>query len=73
MTTSAAGTTTDLEDLLTIREVAIRLRVDATTVRRWIAQGLLEVVILPHTGKRRVYRVKKATLDGLLQTGGKRL
>ena len=73
MTTSAAGTTPDLEDLLTIREVAIRLRVDATTVRRWIAQGLLEVVILPHTGKRRVYRVKKATLDGLLQTGGKRL
>jgi excisionase family DNA binding protein len=60
------------EDLLTVREVATRLRVDTTTVRRWIAQGLLEVVVLPHTGKRRAYRVKKATLDRLLQTGRKR-
>lgn len=54
------------EDLLTIHEVAHRLRVDDTTVRRWINNGVLDAVTLPHLGKRRGYRVKKATLDTLL-------
>jgi excisionase family DNA binding protein len=56
-------------DLLTIREVAQRLRVDTTTVRRWISLGLLEAIILPHRGKRQAYRVRKSTLDHLLQAG----
>lgn len=53
-------------DLLTVREVANRLRVDDTTVRRWIKNGALEAITLPHQGKREVYRVKKDTLDTLL-------
>jgi len=54
------------DDLLTIHEVARRLRVDDTTVRRWINNGVLEAVTLPHLGKRRGYRVKQTTLDTLL-------
>jgi excisionase family DNA binding protein len=58
------------EDLLTVHEVAQRLRVDDTTVRRWIKSGAMEAVALPHRGKRQAYRVKKTTLDTLL--GGPR-
>jgi len=54
------------EDLLTVHEVAQRLRVDDTTVRRWIKSGAMEAVALPHRGKRQAYRVKKSTLDNLL-------
>ncbi len=57
------------DDLLTIREVAQRLRVDTTTVRRWISLGLLDAIVLPHRGKRQAYRVRKRTLDQLLQSG----
>ncbi len=52
-------------DLLTIHEVARHLRVDDTTVRRWIKAGALEAVALPHSGKRCGYRVRKHTLDAL--------
>ena len=41
------------EELLTVREVARRLRVDDTTVRRWITSGVLDAISLPHRGKRR--------------------
>ncbi|GHO81238.1 hypothetical protein KSD_90090 [Ktedonobacter sp. SOSP1-85] len=54
------------DELLTVREVARHLRVDDTTVRRWIKSGALEAVTLPHRGKRRGYRVRKMTLDTLL-------
>ena len=54
------------EDLLTVREVARRLRVDDTTVRRWIKSGALEAITLPHRGKRQAYRIKRSTLDILL-------
>ena len=56
------------EELLTVREVAKRLRVDDTTVRRWIKSGALEAITLPHRGKRQAYRIKRSTLDGLLNT-----
>jgi len=56
------------EELLTVREVARRLRVDDTTVRRWIKSGALEAITLPHRGKRQAYRIKKSTLDILLST-----
>jgi excisionase family DNA binding protein len=52
-------------DLLTVREVANHLRVDDTTVRRWIKSGALDAVALPHSGKRCGYRVRKHTLDAL--------
>ena len=54
------------EELLTVREVARRLRVDDTTVRRWIKSGVLEAITLPHRGKRQACRIKKTTLDTLL-------
>lgn len=53
-------------ELLTVREVARRLRVDDTTVRRWIKTGTLEAITLPHRGARQAYRVRKATFDALL-------
>jgi excisionase family DNA binding protein len=56
------------EELLTVREVAKRLRVDDTTVRRWIKSGALEAITLPHRGKRQAYRIKRSTLDTLLNT-----
>ena len=58
----------DPEELLTVREVARRLRVDDTTVRRWIKSGSLEAITLPHRGKRQAYRVKKSTMDKLLSS-----
>ncbi|HLH62766.1 MAG TPA: helix-turn-helix domain-containing protein [Ktedonobacteraceae bacterium] len=60
--------TEQMDELLTVREVARRLRVDDTTVRRWIKNGALEAVTLPHSGKRQAYRVKKSTMDKLLQS-----
>lgn len=53
-------------DLLTVREVAEQLRVDDTTVRRWIKNGILDAITLPHRGARQAYRVRRATLDALL-------
>lgn len=52
-------------DLLTAQEVARILRVDDTTVRRWMKQGTLEAVVLPGI-QRRGCRIKRETLDKLL-------
>jgi len=41
-----------MNDLLTVAEVAQILRVDDTTVRRWIKQGVLDAVVLPHIHER---------------------
>jgi excisionase family DNA binding protein len=59
------------QELLSVREVAKRLKVDDTTVRRWLANGALEAVRLPARGKRQSYRVRKVVLDRLLQQTGK--
>ncbi|QBD77959.1 DNA-binding protein [Ktedonosporobacter rubrisoli] len=56
----------DKAELLTVREVAQRLRVDDTTVRRWIKNGVLEAITLPHRGARQAYRIRRSTLDALL-------
>jgi len=56
-----------IDELLTVREVARRLRVDDTTVRRWIKSGALEAITLPHKAKRQAYRVKQSTLTTLLK------
>ncbi len=57
----------DTEELLTVREVAAQLRVDDTTVRRWIKNGALEAITLPHRGARQAYRIRRSTLDALLK------
>lgn len=59
-----------LSDLLTVREVAQQLRVDDTTVRRWIKNGVLAAITLPHRGQRQAYRIRQTTLDELLQNDG---
>jgi excisionase family DNA binding protein len=56
-----------MSELLTIAEVARILRVDNTTVRRWVKQGVLEAVVLPHANSRQVYRIKRETLDKMLK------
>lgn len=55
-----------MNDLLTLSEVSGILRVDATTVRRWIKQGALDAITLPHVNERQAYRVKRETIDKLL-------
>jgi excisionase family DNA binding protein len=55
-----------MSELLTVSEVAGILRVDDTTVRRWVKQGALEAVVLPHVHERQAYRIKRETLDKML-------
>jgi len=55
-----------MSSLMTVNEVADILRVDDTTVRRWIKQGTLDAVILPHPNERAAYRIRRETLNKLL-------
>ena len=55
-----------MNELLTVHEVAEMLRVDDTTVRRWIKSGAIEAVALPHQNIRTAYRIKRETVDQLL-------
>jgi excisionase family DNA binding protein len=55
-----------VNDLLTVSEVAQILRVDDTTVRRWVKIGALEAVVLPHVSTRQAYRIKRETLNKVL-------
>jgi excisionase family DNA binding protein len=56
------------EKLYTVAEVASRLRVDQTTVRRWIKGGSLRAITLPHKGKRQAYRITQTGLNEALKT-----
>lgn len=56
----------DSGEFLTVQEVAVRLRVNEATVRRWIKAGVVEAITLPHSGTREVYRIRQATLHALL-------
>jgi len=53
--------------LLTVLEVAKALRVDSTTVRRWIHNGCLEALELPRIGKRKAYRIEYVELAKILE------
>ncbi len=59
--------TEKMDELLTVREVACILRVDEATVRRWIKEGVLDAIKLPHRGKRKIHRVRRSTLNSLLE------
>lgn len=54
--------------LLTLHQVASRLQVDDTTVRRWIKNGVLPAVTLPTIpgAKRQSYRVLPETMENLI-------
>jgi excisionase family DNA binding protein len=67
MTTSIITANTDgFAELLTVDEVADTLRVDSTTVRRWIKQGSLEAVVLPHVNARQAYRITREAMERIL-------
>ena len=55
-----------MSDFFTVKEVALLLRVDISTVRRWIQRGVLPTVTLPQTGVRQVFRIRSSTLEALL-------
>lgn len=59
---------TNDKELLTVKELSDILRVDGTTARRWIKNGALEAVTLPHAGKRQSYRVRRTALENILQS-----
>ena len=52
------------QEYFTLRQVAQRLRVDYTTVIRWIRIGLLEVETI-REGKRNRHRIRKDTIETL--------
>lgn len=54
------------DELLTINEVARDLRVDDTTVLRWIEAGALEAVPFPGRSKWDKYRIKGSVVNALL-------
>lgn len=60
------------EELLTVHEIATCLRVDDTTVRRWIKTGALDAITLPQRGNRSCYRVRKSTFDRVLNSSATR-
>lgn len=64
---SSGKSMNDEEDLLTVHEVAKTLRIDDTTVRRYIKHGVLEAIALPHRGLRTAYRIKRKTLNKILE------
>lgn len=56
-----------MSELLTVAEVARILRVDNTTVRRWVKLGALDAIVLPHvTDGHQAYRIKRETLNKVL-------
>ncbi len=54
------------DTLLLVSEVAKRLRVDSTTVRRWIHDGTLAAVRLPASANRQNYRIRASTINALI-------
>lgn len=57
-----------MEDLLTVKEVAQKLRVDDTTVRRWIKRGVIEAITLPGASKNCSYRIRQSTVEQLFHS-----
>lgn len=53
-------------ELMKVSEVAHLLRVDDTTVRRYVKQGALEAVILPHKGNKSHSRIRRSTIEEML-------
>jgi excisionase family DNA binding protein len=51
-----------MSDLMTVNEVAEQLFVHDSTVRRWIGEGKIEVVLLPHL-IRNGYRIKREVFE----------
>ncbi|MBO0782140.1 MAG: helix-turn-helix domain-containing protein [Ktedonobacteraceae bacterium] len=64
----------EVPEFFTVGEVARRLRIDPSTLRRWIRQGLVEAVVLPARGGRQSFRIPCASVAQLVrpyQQGGR--
>lgn len=59
-------TNNHVSDLMTVNQVAEILLVDDTTVRRWIKNGVMDAITLPHLNKRHSYRIRRSTLENLI-------
>ncbi|PZW24732.1 excisionase family DNA binding protein [Thermosporothrix hazakensis] len=58
-----------MEKLLTIPEVARRLRVNRATIWRWVRDRIIPAVDLPKYGKRNNRRISEKTLECILNGG----
>ena len=56
-------------DLLTMKEAVTISGYTSVTIRRWIKQGVLDVIVLPHT-RIPQYRVRRESLDRVLRDRG---
>ena len=56
------------EQFLTVAEVAVRLRVNPESVRRWLRQGRIRGVMFG--GRRTGYRIPKGEVERFIQSGG---
>ena len=54
------------QEYFTPRQVAQRLRVDYTTVMRWIRTGLLDVETI-REGRRKRHRIKQSVIEAIEQ------
>lgn len=54
------------KELLSVQQVAHLLKVDDTTIRRWITKGIFPAIRLPHKGRRVPYRIKVEDVEKLL-------
>lgn len=68
--TQAKAKQSEFEEFMTVHEVASNLRVDDTTVRRWVKTGALKAITLPHRGSRNSYRIPKSSYDALFNDHG---
>ncbi len=55
-----------MSTLLTLREVAARLRISRATMARLIATGEIPVVVLAQRQRRRLLRISEQTLERYL-------
>lgn len=55
-----------IPEFMTVRELANLLRVNETTVRRWIGHGNLEALLLPGTGKHKTYRIPRSSIEQMI-------
>ena len=53
-------------DLMTIAEVARKLRVERATVQRWAHAGQIDVITIPSVGRNKRYRMHRKAFEALL-------
>lgn len=56
-----------LPEIMTVPEVANFLRVDVSTVRRWIRKGGMDAIELPHPlTQKKGYRVPRTSIEAIV-------